>query len=235
MAQMLKITELHVHYGKSHALQSISFEVAEGEVVALLGANGAGKTTTLRTISGLVKPTGGKIEFMSQDITNLAPHEIVNKGLIHVPQGRRVFPSMTVSENLEMGAFLRSDIETVKSDLDRVYGLFPVLKERRKQFAGTLSGGEQQMLAVGRGLMANPKLLMLDEPSMGLAPVIIEEMYERIQEIATIGVTILLVEQNATIALEVANRAYFLETGKITLSGKANELVGSDIVKAYLV
>lgn len=231
---MLRITDLHVHYGKSHALQGISLEIGEGEVVAILGANGAGKTTTLRTISGLVKPSNGKIEFMGRDITALSPDQIVKRGLIHVPQGRHVFPNMTVLENLEMGAFLRTDVEVAKSDLDMVYQLFPVLEERRKQLAGTLSGGEQQMLAVGRGIMANPKLLMLDEPSMGLAPVIVGEMYDRIQEITTTGVTILLVEQNATIALEVANRAYFLETGKITLSGKANELAGSDIVKAYL-
>jgi branched-chain amino acid transport system ATP-binding protein len=231
----LKVTDLNVYYGKSHALQGVSLEVKEGEVVALLGANGAGKTSTLRTISGLVKPTSGKIEFQGTDITGMAPDRIVAMGLIHVPQGRRVFPKMTVLENLEMGALLQHDRKVVEQDLEVVYELFPILAERKKQLAGTLSGGEQQMLAVARGLMGKPRLLMMDEPSMGLAPVIVAELFDKIEEISKTGVTILLVEQNAVMALSVTNRAYFLETGRITLTGNAKELLDSDLVaKAYL-
>lgn len=231
---MLSLDNLHVHYGKSHALQGITLEVEKGEVVALLGPNGAGKTTTLRSISGLVKPTKGRITFCGKDITGLPPELIVEMGITHVPQGRRVFPAMSVLENLEMGAFLRKDRKAIQEDLDIVYQIFPVLAERRRQLAGTLSGGEQQMLAVGRALMSRPKLLMMDEPSMGLAPVVVTEMYSKIEQIARTGVTILLVEQNAAMALEVSHRAYILETGKITLSGRVDELVGSDIVRAYL-
>jgi branched-chain amino acid transport system ATP-binding protein len=231
----LKVTDLNVYYGKSHALQGVSLEVKEGEVVALLGANGAGKTSTLRTISGLVKPTSGKIEFQGTDITGMAPDRIVAMGLIHVPQGRRVFPKMTVLENLEMGALLQRDRRVVEQELEMVYELFPILAERKNQLAGTLSGGEQQMLAVARGLMGKPRLLMMDEPSMGLAPVIVAELFDKIEEISKTGVTILLVEQNAVMALSVTNRAYFLETGRITLTGNAKELLDSDLVaKAYL-
>ncbi|MGI6574795.1 MAG: ABC transporter ATP-binding protein [bacterium] len=235
MTTTLKVTDLNVYYGKSHALQGVSLEVKEGEVVALLGANGAGKTSTLRTISGLVKPTSGKIEFQGTDITGMAPDRIVAMGLVHVPQGRRVFPKMTVLENLEMGALLQHDRKVVEQDLEVVYELFPILAERKKQLAGTLSGGEQQMLAVARGLMGKPRLLMMDEPSMGLAPVIVAELFDKIEEISKTGVTILLVEQNAVMALSVTNRAYFLETGRITLTGNAKELLDSDLVaKAYL-
>lgn len=235
MTTTLKVTDLNVYYGKSHALQGVSLEVKEGEVVALLGANGAGKTSTLRTISGLVKPTSGKIEFQGTDITGMAPDRIVAMGLIHVPQGRRVFPKMTVLENLEMGALLQRDRRVVEQELEMVYELFPILAERKNQLAGTLSGGEQQMLAVARGLMGKPRLLMMDEPSMGLAPVIVAELFDKIEEISKTGVTILLVEQNAVMALSVTNRAYFLETGRITLTGNAKELLDSDLVaKAYL-
>lgn len=235
MTTTLKVTDLNVYYGKSHALQGVSLEVKEGEVVALLGANGAGKTSTLRTISGLVKPTSGKIEFQGTDITGMAPDRIVAMGLVHIPQGRRVFPKMTVLENLEMGALLQHDRKVVEQDLEVVYELFPILAERKKQLAGTLSGGEQQMLAVARGLMGKPRLLMMDEPSMGLAPVIVAELFDKIEEISKTGVTILLVEQNAVMALSVTNRAYFLETGRITLTGNAKELLDSDLVaKAYL-
>jgi len=231
---LLKVSDLHVYYAKSHALQGISMEVNAGEVVALLGANGAGKTTTLWSISGLVKPAKGKIEFADQDITGLPPHKIVQLGLIHTPQGRRIFPQMTVYENLEMGALWFQDRNRIEEDCDKVCQLFPVLSERRKQVAGTLSGGEQQMLAIARALMSKPKLLMMDEPSMGLAPVMVTELYRKIEEVSKSGITILLVEQNATVAFEVASRAYFLETGTIVLSGETEKIETSDIVKAYL-
>jgi branched-chain amino acid transport system ATP-binding protein len=231
---LLKVSDLHVYYAKSHALHGINIEVNSGEVVALLGANGAGKTTTLWAISGLITPTTGKIEFAGQDITGLAPHKIVQLGLIHAPQGRRIFPQMTIYENLEMGALLFQDKRQIEEDCEKVYELFPVLSERKKQVAGTLSGGEQQMLAIARALMGRPKLLMMDEPSMGLAPVMITELYRKIDEISKSGITILLVEQNAAVAFEVASRAYFLETGNIVLSGETKNIEASDVVKAYL-
>lgn len=234
MTAMLTLADLHVHYGKSHALQGINLEVTKGEVVALLGPNGAGKTTTLAAISGLVRPSKGRIEFRGNNITVAAPDRIVEMGLVHVPQGRRIFPQMTVLENLEMGAFIRKNKNDLAEDYEKVYRFFPILRERRKQLAGTLSGGEQQMLAVGRSLMSRPKLLMMDEPSMGLAPFAVVELYDKIREINLAGVTILLVEQNALMALEVATRAYFLETGKISPGHHTKDLMDSDIVKAYL-
>lgn len=231
---LLAVESLDVYYGKTCALRDVSLNVAEGEVVAVLGPNGAGKTTLLRTISGLIRPTSGRIVWQGEDIAASPPDKVVGLGIIHVPQGRRVFPNMTVQENLEMGLFLRRFRERPEDSLARVYALFPVLKERRRQLAGTLSGGEQQMLAIGRGLMGSPRLLMLDEPSLGLAPIMVETLYAKIAEIASSGVTILLVEQNAVRALGVARRAYFLEAGRVTLSGDASGLREQDVVKAYL-
>ena len=230
---MLKVDNIHVYYGAIHAIKGISFEVHEGETVALIGANGAGKSTTLKTISGLLHPRSGSIHFLGKDITHATAHTLVRHGMAHVPEGRRIFLQMTVQENLEMGAFTRRD--DISETLENVYERFPRLKERRKQIAGTLSGGEQQMLAMGRGLMIHPKLLMLDEPSMGLAPILVEQIFDIIRELHESGTTILLVEQNAGMALSVADRAYVLETGKITLSGTGAELARSDQVKqAYL-
>jgi branched-chain amino acid transport system ATP-binding protein len=223
-----------VYYGAIHALKGVSLTVNEGEIVTLIGANGAGKSTLLKTLSGLLKPKTGMIEFLGKSIAGNAAQAIVESGLIHCPEGRRVFANMSVEENLELGAFLRKDRE-VKADLDRVYERFPRLLERRKQQAGTLSGGEQQMLAIGRALMARPKLLLLDEPSMGLSPLLVQEIFKIIQEINQTGTTVLVVEQNAHQALKIANRAYVLETGKIVLSGTAAELAESEEVKkAYL-
>lgn len=232
---MLKIDNIDVYYGAIHALKGISLEVKEGEIVTLIGANGAGKSTTLRTISGLLKPKTGSITFLSQDIAGVRAHEIVKKGISQVPEGRRVFAEMTVMENLDLGAFVRKDKAGIQQDLKHVFELFPRLEERKNQSAGTLSGGEQQMLAMGRALMSRPKLLLLDEPSMGLAPLLIKEIFNIIVDINKSGTTVLLVEQNANMALSIANRAYVLETGRITLSGSAKELAASeDVRKAYL-
>ena len=232
---MLKIDNIDVYYGAIHALKGISLEVNEGEIVTLIGANGAGKSTTLRTISGLLQPKTGSITFLGQSIAGVRAHEIVKKGISQVPEGRRVFAEMTVMENLDLGAFVRKDKAGIQQDLKHVFELFPRLEERKNQSAGTLSGGEQQMLAMGRALMSRPKLLLLDEPSMGLAPLLIKEIFNIIVDINKSGTTVLLVEQNANMALSIANRAYVLETGRITLSGKAQDLAASeDVRKAYL-
>ncbi len=231
---MLKIQNLAVHYGMIQAVHDVSFEVNEGEIVTLIGANGAGKTTILRTISGLIRPSQGSITFEGSEITKIAPQKIVAGGLSQVPEGRHVFAGLTVMENLEMGAYLRKDNDT-KADYEQVFQKFPVLKERKNQDAATLSGGEQQMLAMGRALMSKPKLLLLDEPSMGLAPIFIKEIFSIIQEINQQGTTVLLIEQNAKMALSVADRGYVLETGKVVLSGTGSELLESEEVKkAYL-
>ena len=231
---MLKVNDINVYYGAIHAIKGVSFEVNEGEIVTLIGANGAGKSTILNTVSGLLKSKTGSIEFLGQPLNGVPAHKIVERGIAHVPEGRRVFLSMTVEENLEMGAYTRPN-SGVADHLERVYEQFPRLKERRRQVAGTLSGGEQQMLAMGRGLMSDPKLLMLDEPSMGLAPILVEQIFEIIASLHKAGTTILLVEQNARMALSVADRGYVLETGKIALSGTGRELAESDdIKKAYL-
>ena len=230
---MLKIDGLKVNYGGIEAVKGISFEVPENEIVTLIGANGAGKSTTLRTISGLVKPAAGTITFNGEAITGLSPYEIVSRGITLVPEGRRVFPDLTVLENLKAGAYLRKD--NITPDLEWVYDLFPRLKERSWQAAGTLSGGEQQMLAVGRALMSKPKLMMMDEPSLGLAPLIVKDIFEIIKEIVRQGVTILLIEQNANMALQTAHIAYVLEVGNITMTGTGRELLGNEEVrKAYL-
>jgi branched-chain amino acid transport system ATP-binding protein len=232
---MLEITNLNVHFGVIHAIKGISLTVNEGEIVTLIGANGAGKTTTLRTISGLKKPTSGTITFEGNDITNLDARQRVKIGISQVPEGRRVFSTMTVLENLELGAYLRRDKAGINKDYQMVFERFPILADRKKQMAGTLSGGEQQMLAMGRALMSRPKLLFLDEPSMGLAPLLVQEIFDIIKDINDKGTTILLVEQNASIALQIADRAYVMETGKITLSGTGKELIQSEeIKKAYL-
>ena len=232
---MLKVENLVVRYGMIEAIKGISFEVNDGEIVTLIGANGAGKTTTMHTISGLLKPTEGSILLDGVDITKIPAHKIVMMGLAQIPERRRVFASQTVEENLDLGAFTRKDKEGVAQDLERVYTLFPRLKERKKQLAGTLSGGEQQMLAMGRALMAKPKILLLDEPSMGLSPLLVKEIFRIIEEINKQGTTILLVEQNAKMALAIADRAYVLETGKITLEGSGQELAASEQVqKVYL-
>ncbi|HHV99807.1 MAG TPA: ABC transporter ATP-binding protein [Clostridiaceae bacterium] len=232
---MLEIKNIDVHYGVIHVLKGISFTVNDGEIVTLIGANGAGKTTTLRTISGLKKPTSGTILLDGEDITQVSPRERVKRGISHAPEGRRIFPDMTVLENLELGAYLRKDKEEIAKDLKKVYERFPILYDRKKQLAGTLSGGEQQMLAIGRALMSRPRILFLDEPSMGLAPFLVQEIFNIIKDINTTGTTILLVEQNASMALQIAHRAYVLETGSIVLSGTGAELMQSDeIKKAYL-
>ena len=234
MEQILRVEDINVYYGAIHAIKGISFEVNEGEIVTLIGANGAGKSTTLNTVSGLLRSKTGSIHFLGEDIGKVPAHKLVEKGLSQVPEGRRVFQQMTVQENLEMGAFTEK-ASTIPGNLERVYEQFPRLKERYKQIAGTLSGGEQQMLAMGRALMSDPKLLMLDEPSMGLAPILVEQIFEIIQNLHKAGTTILLVEQNAQMALSIADRAYVLETGKISLSGPADELLHNDSVrKAYL-
>ncbi len=232
---MLRVTDLQVSYGAIKALRGISFEVTEGEIITLIGSNGAGKTTTLHAISNIIKKSSGQIFFEGEDISTMPANTIVRKGLIQVPEGRRIFANLTVKENLEMGAFTRTDRSAIKRDLEKVFGLFPRLKERIKQYAGTLSGGEQQMLAMGRALMADPRLLLLDEPSMGLAPILVDEIFSIITEINKSGTTILLVEQNAYKALSIANRAYILETGVINKSGIAADLLHDDSVKkAYL-
>lgn len=234
MEQILKVENINVYYGAIHAIKGISFHVNRGEVVTLIGANGAGKSTTLQTISGLLRSRTGCIEFCGENIGNVPSHKIVERGLAQVPEGRRIFLQMSVEENLEMGAYTQST-SGIAADLEKVYAQFPRLKERRRQIAGTLSGGEQQMLAIGRALMSHPRLLMLDEPSMGLAPILVEQIFDIIRQLHKEGTTILLVEQNAQMALSVADRAYVMETGKITLSGTGAELAASDEVrKAYL-
>lgn len=232
---MLEIKDLSVYFGVIQALKGISLTVNDGEIVTLIGANGAGKTTTLRTISGLEKPSGGEVLLNGKDITNTSAQERVKMGISHVPEGRRVFPTMSVLENLELGAYLRRDKEGIAKDLKMVYEHFPILFGRKRQAAGTLSGGEQQMLAIGRALMSRPKILFLDEPSMGLAPLLVQEIFRIIRNINSVGTTILLVEQNASMALQIAHRAYVIETGSIVLSGTGSELMQSDdIKKAYL-
>ena len=232
---MLKIDELKVSYGGIEAVKGITFEVPERKIVTLIGANGAGKSTTLRTIAGLVRPAAGRIHLQGEDITGLSPDRIVPKGITLVPEGRRVFPDLTVLENLRIGAYLRTDKDSVEEDIQWVYELVPRLQERSWQAAGTLSGGEQQMLAVGRALMSRPKLMMLDEPSLGLAPLVVQDIFSIIREINHQGVTILLIEQNANMALKIADLAYVLETGKITISGTGAELLANEKVKeAYL-
>ena len=231
---MLDVRDLHVYYGEIHALKGISFRVAQGEIVTLLGNNGAGKTTTLKTLSGLLAPRRADVLLNGASLAGAPPHGIVLKGITHVPEGRRIFNRLTVLENIEMGAYTRSD-RGIAEDMERVFAIFPRLKERRAQVAGTLSGGEQQMLAIGRALMAKPRLLLLDEPSMGLAPVLVEQIFETVQAINRQGVTILLVEQNAAMALSIAGRGYVLETGEIALSGAAADLAGNpEVRRAYL-
>jgi len=232
---MLRVEDINVYYGAIHAIKGISFHVDQGEIVTLIGANGAGKTTILHTISGLIKTNSGKVWLNDEDITSINGHIIVERGMAQVPEGRRVFAKMTVQENLEMGAYSRKDQHNFQADYDMVFDKFPRLKERRKQLAGTMSGGEQQMLAMARALMSRPKLLLMDEPSMGLAPILVDEIFSTIVEINKTGTTVLLVEQNAHKALSIANRAYVLETGNIIMSGPAKELLGNEKVKeAYL-
>ena len=231
---LLKVNDIHVYYGAIHAIKGISLEVNEGEIVTLIGANGAGKSTTLNTIAGLLKPRQGSIAFAGMPVDGTGASKMVYKGLSLCPEGRRIFQQMTVRENLEMGAFSRPN-EEIEQSMERVYGFFPRLQEREKQIAGTLSGGEQQMLAMGRALMSKPRLMMLDEPSMGLAPILVEQIFQIIRDMNAAGTTILLVEQNAQMALSVANRAYVMETGRITMEGDADELMHDDNVrKAYL-
>jgi branched-chain amino acid transport system ATP-binding protein len=232
---LLELEDVRVRYGNIEAVKGISMQVDEGQIVALIGGNGAGKTTTLKTISGSLTTSSGKISFAGETISSLPSHEVVSRGISHTPEGRRIFPRMTVKENLEMGAFQREDAAGIKEDLERMFNLFPVLRERAKQSGGTLSGGEQQMLAIGRSLMSRPKLLMLDEPSMGLAPLVVEKIFQAIEEINKEGTTILLVEQNAHIALNLASKGYVLESGQIVLSDDAGALLRNDRVrKAYL-
>jgi len=232
---MLEVKDLEVNYGAIKALKKISFDVEQGEIISLIGSNGAGKTTTLHSISNLIKKASGSIKFNGTDITNLSADKIVKMGLIQVPEGRRVFANMSVKENLEMGAFLRKDKGQIKTDLEWCYELFPRLKERLNQLSGTLSGGEQQMLAMARALMSKPSLLLLDEPSMGLAPILVDEIFDIVQKISAAGTTILIVEQNAYKALSIANRAYILETGQVTKSGLAKDLITDKaVISAYL-
>lgn len=232
---MLEVENVHAYYGNIHALKDISFNIEKGEIVTLIGANGAGKSTTLKTVSGLLKPRHGMIRLEGEDLTTLRPHEIVTKGVVQVPEGRRIFGQLTVMENLEMGAFTCRNKQQIKSNFDRVFSLFPRLAERRRQVAGTLSGGEQQMLAMGRGLMANPEVLLLDEPSMGLAPVLVDSIFDTIQQLHSSGTTILLVEQNARMALHVASRGYVIQTGVVVLSDTAENLRKNEMVrKAYM-
>ncbi|MDA8229499.1 MAG: ABC transporter ATP-binding protein [Desulfitobacterium hafniense] len=232
---MLVLENVHVYYGAIHALKGISLEVNNGEIVTLIGSNGAGKSTSLKTISGLLRPKQGKLSFNGEDLSLVQPQAIVSKGISQVPEGRRVFANMTVMENLELGAFLRKDKGEIKKDIEKVFELFPRLNERKGQLSGTLSGGEQQMLAMGRALMSRPQLLLLDEPSMGLAPILVKQIFSIVQEINSTGTTILLVEQNAHMALSIAHRAYVIETGKIVLAGDSKTLAASEEVKkAYL-
>lgn len=232
---MLEVKNLSVHYGMIQAVRNVDFKVNEGEIVSLIGANGAGKSTILKTLSGLIHPSEGEIVYLGENIASTSAKKIVEKGLVQVPEGRHVFPGLTVKENLELGAFLRKDKEEIQKDMEAVFERFPILKERKDQDAQTLSGGEQQMLAMGRALMSRPKLLLLDEPSMGLAPIFIREIFKIIQEIQKTGTTVLLIEQNAKMALSISNRAYVLETGSVVLSGTGQDLLESDeIQKAYL-
>lgn len=232
---MLNVNNLHVHYGAIHALQGVGFHLEEGEIVALIGSNGAGKSTLLNTISGILPATEGEVKYLDEEITNTPPQEIVKKGIIQVPEGRKIFPSMSVVENLEMGAFSVESDKKIMDSVDQMLERFPLISGRKKQLGGTLSGGEQQMLAIARGLMAEPKLMLLDEPSMGLAPVLVEQIFDIIEEINKQGTSILLVEQNAQMALSIANRAYVLETGKVVLEGDAEEVIqNSMVIEAYL-
>ncbi len=232
---MLKVENLNVSYGAVHALRDVSLTVNDGEIVSLIGANGAGKTTTLHTITGLVQPVSGSIEYDGKDLRKVRDSEIIKLGMAHVPEGRHVFTRMTVQENLEMGAFILNDKQVIHKNVDMVYEYFPRLKERRKQMAGTLSGGEQQMLATGRALMSNPKMVLMDEPSMGLSPLLVKEIFKIIRTLHENGITVLLVEQNAKMALSIADRAYVLENGALTMSGKASDLLKNENVKkAYL-
>lgn len=232
---MLSVRDLHVSYGAIKAVRGVSFDIKQGEIVTLIGANGAGKSTTLNTVAGLLKPREGVVEFEGKSLLGIAPHTIVGKGIALCPEGRRVFLQMSVRENLEMGAFTRTDSSEIAASLEDVFKRFPRLKERENQVAGTLSGGEQQMLAMGRALMSKPRLLMLDEPSMGLAPILVQEIFDIIEQLHSAGTTVLLVEQNARMALKVADRAYVLETGRVSMSGKASELASDERVKqAYL-
>lgn len=232
---MLEVKDIEVYYGVIQAIKGISFEVNEGEVIALIGANGAGKTTTLHTITGLLSPKKGSVTFEGQDITKVPAHKIVSLGMAHVPEGRRVFAELTVYQNLKMGAYTRMDKAEIEETLQMVYKRFPRLEERKNQLAGTLSGGEQQMLAMGRALMSHPKIILMDEPSMGLSPILVNEIFDIIKEVSASGTTVLLVEQNAKKALSIADRAYVLETGKIVLEGDAKEMLNDDsIKKAYL-
>lgn len=232
---MLKVDNLVVHYGAIKALRGISFEVNQGEIISLIGSNGAGKTTTMHAISNIIRKTDGTVTFRGENISSMSPDGIVKRGLVQVPEGRRIFANLTVRENLEMGAYIRTDKAGIASDLEKVFGLFPRLKERIRQFAGTLSGGEQQMLAIGRALMTSPSLLLLDEPSMGLAPILVDEIFHIIRTINASGTTVLLVEQNAFKALGIANRAYILETGEVVKTGTGKELLSDDSVRdAYL-
>ena len=232
---LLEVKDIQVYYGMIQALKGISFEVNEGEVIALIGANGAGKTTTLHTVTGLLRSKSGQIMFDGQDITKVPPHKIVTMGMAHVPEGRRVFSNMTVLQNLKMGAFTRTDKDEIEDTLKKVYKRFPRLEERQGQTAGTLSGGEQQMLAMGRALMSKPRIILMDEPSMGLSPIFVNEIFDIIKEVSESGTTVLLVEQNAKKALSIADRAYVLETGKIILDGNADDLLNDESVqKAYL-
>jgi branched-chain amino acid transport system ATP-binding protein len=232
---MLQVEDLNVYYEAIHAIKGISFHLETGEIVALIGGNGAGKSTTLNTISGLLRPTVGKVCFLNEDITVVPPQNIVRRGIVQIPEGRRIFPKLTVQENLEMGAYIYQDKAQIQEDMEAVMNRFPRLRERRKQYGGTLSGGEQQMLAIARGLMSRPKLLLLDEPSMGLSPILVEQIFEIIREINAQGTTILLVEQNAQMALSIADRGYVMETGRITLEGDAQELLENpQVIEAYL-
>ena len=232
---MLKVEGLNVYYGSIHAIKGVSFEVNQGEIVTMIGANGAGKSTTLRAIMSVVNPASGTISYEGKDITHAATHDIVQRGIVLVPEGRRVFPNLTVLENLRIGAYLREDKDAIEHDIEHVYSLFPRLKERHWQQAGTLSGGEQQMLAVGRALMSRPKLMMMDEPSLGLAPLIVRDIFQIIREINKQGVTILLIEQNANMALHTADRGYVMETGEIILEGAGRELLENPVIReAYL-
>ena len=232
---MLKVTDLHVYYGAIHALQGVSFELNEGEIVALIGANGAGKSTLLNTISGLLEAREGTVEYLGKVISNTPPQEIVQRKVIHVPEGRKIFPKMSVTENLEMGAYFMKDKRKMENKIDEMLERFPLIKNRRKQLGGTLSGGEQQMLAIARGLMADPTLMLLDEPSMGLAPVLVEQVFDVIEDINKQGTSVLLVEQNAQMALSIADRAYVLETGNIVLEGNALDVMNDPmVIEAYL-
>lgn len=232
---MLKVENLNVHYGNIHALKDISFEIGKGEIVTLIGANGAGKTSTLQAVSGMIKPSSGTITLKGQDIMHKDADTLVPLGMAHVPEGRRVFAKMSVEENLQLGAYILNDKKQISEDIEKMYARFPRLKERRKQLAGTMSGGEQQMLAMARALMSRPEIVLMDEPSMGLAPILVQEIFDIIKEINGSGTTVLLVEQNANMALQIAHRAYVLETGEIVLSGAGKELLANDQVKkAYL-